>query len=57
MITFLWIGAALIFLIGAWVVATSATRRKRTGQAGEAVETDQMDNSGKPKIGRATGLN
>lgn len=57
MITFLWVGAALIFLVGAYIVAISASKRKRTGQAGQAVVNDQLENSGKPTVGRASGIN
>ncbi len=58
MITFLWIGAALILLVFVYFVAISSTRRKRTDQAGDAVVQKQVtENNGKPTTGRASGLN
>ena len=56
MITFLWISAGAILLIGAFFVAYGANQRKRAGQASSSEVKAEQEGSGAPKVGRASGV-
>lgn len=57
MITFILIFAFLILAGAGWMIANGATKRKRSGQAGETHVQAEQTGSGAPTVGRATGTN
>ena len=57
MITFILLGAGAIVILAAIFIAYGANQRKRAAQSGQASVNAQQTGSGKPSVGRSTGVN
>lgn len=57
MITFIWIVALLIVGLFGWMIASGATKRKRSRQAGQSEVNSEQAGGGAPSVGRASGIN
>lgn len=56
MITFILLAFGAILVIGALIVAFTASQRKREGQSSQSVAEAQTERMNQPEVGRPTGV-
>ena len=57
MITFILLAVFAIIGIAGIIISYTANQRKRAGQSGKAEVNAQQEGSGRPSVGRPTGMN